>query len=80
MTIARILGAASLAALLMTSAVHAQKAAKPAAYNETPAKLVESTEGFDFERRDVMIPMRDGAQAAHRHPRARRAPGARRSC
>jgi putative CocE/NonD family hydrolase len=62
MTIARILGAASLAALLMTSAVHAQKAAKPAAYNETPAKLVESTEGFDFERRDVMIPMRDGAR------------------
>jgi putative CocE/NonD family hydrolase len=62
MTIARILGAASLAALLMTSAVHAQKAAKPAAYNETPAKLVESTEGFDFERRDVMIPMRDGAK------------------
>ena len=62
MTIGKTLGAASLAALLMTSAVHAQKAPKPGAYNETPAKLVESTEGFDFERRDVMIPMRDGVK------------------
>jgi predicted acyl esterase len=62
MHIGKTLGAASLAALLMTSAVHAQKAPKPGAYNETPAKLVESTEGFDFERRDVMIPMRDGVK------------------
>ncbi|MBU4436367.1 MAG: CocE/NonD family hydrolase [Alphaproteobacteria bacterium] len=64
MTISRILGAVAMAALLGTSAgaVQAQKAPEPAALSETPAKLVESTQGFDFERRDVMIPMRDGVK------------------
>ncbi|GMU64359.1 MAG: X-Pro dipeptidyl-peptidase [Acidobacteriota bacterium] len=30
--------------------------------SETPAELVESTWGFDHERREVMIPMRDGVR------------------
>src|SRR5579862_9627818 len=38
----------------------------PAAYpnfpSETPAKLVPATDAFDHERRDVMIPMRDGVK------------------
>ncbi|WP_297506311.1 CocE/NonD family hydrolase [uncultured Caulobacter sp.] len=62
MTIAKTLGAAAIAALLMTNAAWAQKAGKSPSYNETPANLVESTQGFDFERRDVMIPMRDGVK------------------
>ena len=28
--------------------------------SETPTNLVQSTTGFDYEKRDVMIPMRDG--------------------
>ena len=30
--------------------------------SETPATLVPSTTGFDYEKRDVMIPMRDGVK------------------
>jgi len=30
--------------------------------NETPDKFVPTNEGFDYERRDVMIPMRDGVK------------------
>ncbi|MCA1815949.1 MAG: glutaryl-7-ACA acylase, partial [Acidobacteria bacterium] len=30
--------------------------------SETPAKLVPTNEGFDYERREVMIPMRDGVR------------------
>jgi putative CocE/NonD family hydrolase len=52
-----------MAALLGTSAGAVQaQAPKPTPLSETPAKLVESTQGFDFERRDVMIPMRDGVK------------------
>jgi putative CocE/NonD family hydrolase len=56
--------AASFAALMLAAASpgFAQKAAKATSYNETPAQLVESTQGFDFERREVMIPMRDGVK------------------
>jgi len=45
--------------------------------NETPAKLVPTNAGFDFDRREVMIPMRDGVKlhtvilvpkGAHRAP------------
>src|SRR5213593_1308475 len=32
----------------------------PALPSETPAKLAPVTDGFDYVRRDVMIPMRDG--------------------
>src|SRR5712691_9822174 len=30
--------------------------------SETPAKLVPTNDGFDYVRRDVMIPMRDGVK------------------
>ena len=30
--------------------------------NETPAKLEPFTDSFDYSRRDVMIPMRDGVK------------------
>ncbi len=49
-----LIGAAALA--LLPLAVHAQS------YDERPAKPVLATEGFNFERRIVEIPMRDGVK------------------
>src|SRR5271166_4478326 len=44
----------------------AQTPEAPAKYaelpSETPAKLVPATSSFDYEKRDVMIPMRDGVR------------------
>jgi putative CocE/NonD family hydrolase len=34
----------------------------PTLPNETPEKFVPTNEGFDYDRRDVMIPMRDGVK------------------
>ena len=34
----------------------------PAYPSETPAMLLPGTDGFDYVRREVMIPMRDGVQ------------------
>jgi putative CocE/NonD family hydrolase len=34
----------------------------PTLANETPEKFVQTNDGFDYERRDVMIPMRDGVK------------------
>jgi len=46
--------------------VVAQTTEAPAKYpdlpSETPAKLVPATSSFDYEKRDVMIPMRDGVK------------------
>jgi putative CocE/NonD family hydrolase len=43
--------------------LHAQaRPATPSLPSETPARLVPATDGFDYERRDVMIPMRDGVK------------------
>ena len=52
----------------------------PALPSETPATFEPVTDSFDYVKRDVMIPMRDGVQAAHRHPRAEGRAAARRSC
>ncbi|HTS90084.1 MAG TPA: CocE/NonD family hydrolase [Gemmatimonadales bacterium] len=57
----------SLLSLLpaLTAALAAQQAPPPqypALPSETPAVLVPRTEEFDYERRDVMIPMRDGVR------------------
>jgi len=51
-----------LATLGVAEHVRAQNAAPPAAtlQNETPERFVPRTDGFDYVRRDVMIPMRDG--------------------
>jgi hypothetical protein len=54
-----------LGALLFITPSNAQTS-PPATYpdfpSETPAKLMPTTGGFDHERRDVMIPMRDGVR------------------
>ncbi len=54
-----------LGALLFITPSNAQTS-PPATYpdfpSETPAKLVPATGGFDHDRRDVMIPMRDGVK------------------
>jgi len=54
-----------LGALLFITPSNAQTS-QPATYpefpSETPAKLMPATGGFDHERRDVMIPMRDGVK------------------
>ena len=51
-----------LAALGGVEQVRAQNAPPPAAtlQNETPERFVPRTDSFDYVRRDVMIPMRDG--------------------
>ncbi|MEO8190253.1 MAG: CocE/NonD family hydrolase [Acidobacteriota bacterium] len=51
---------ALLAALLSSSPMAAQKTSPPGTLpSETPAKLEPATFGWDYFRRDVMIPMRD---------------------
>ncbi|ODU21625.1 MAG: glutaryl-7-ACA acylase [Sphingomonas sp. SCN 67-18] len=58
----RVMTAAALAAglVLATGTATAQKRA-PAA-SDTPRTFVQATEGMDHERREVMIPMRDGVR------------------
>jgi uncharacterized protein len=58
----RVVFLAVLAAFGGAEHVRAQNAAPPAAtlQNETPERFVPRTDGFDYVRRDVMIPMRDG--------------------
>ena len=56
---------AALIALALSGAAVAQEAAAPQYPNypsETPATFKQSDEGFDYERRQVMIPMRDGVK------------------
>ncbi len=62
----KIFLAALLAAALLTNMAAAQTAPAPPKYpdfpSETPAELKPSTFGFSYERRQVMIPMRDGVK------------------
>src|SRR3954465_12508212 len=58
---------AGLAAVAFVEAPSAQNPSPPSAPSqslpsETPAKLVPVTDSFDYARRDVMIPMRDGVK------------------
>ena len=63
-----ILLAAGLAGLLLRPSVDAQTPQRPAppAYpglpSETPATFEAMTDSFDYVKRDVMIPMRDGVK------------------
>ena len=63
---ASVLLANTIAALLLAASAAAQSSSPQSTQatlaNETPAKLVPATTGFDYERRDVMIPMRDGVK------------------
>ena len=59
------LAASLFAALLLPAALVAQNPPRrPAAGlpSETPARFTPTNDGFDFTRRDVMIPMRDGVR------------------
>ncbi len=49
-------------ALFVAEPSAAQTAPYPALPSETPAKFAPRTESFDYVRRDVMIPMRDGVK------------------
>ena len=51
--------ACATAIVLSPARVAAQKPTLP---SETPAKFTPATSTFDYERRDVMIPMRDGVK------------------
>src|SRR5262245_21681975 len=54
-----------LGMLAVSPHVLAQKPAptpKPSLPSETPAKFYRVTGAFDYERREVMIPMRDGVK------------------
>ena len=57
---------ASLLALLFTCPAPLRAQEAPAKYpdfpSETPSKLAPVTSSFDYENRDVMIPMRDGVR------------------
>src|SRR3982750_4069892 len=58
---------APLFALLFVGPVTAQTSSPPPARypalpTEPPARLEPATDGFDYVKRDVMIPMRDGVQ------------------
>ncbi len=59
-----VLIAAALASILLATPAQSQQAAPqyPGLPSETPAHLVPSTQSFDYIRRDVMIPMRDGVR------------------
>jgi len=58
------LAAVFVALLLFIALAAAQTAAPPAKTlpSETPAKFEPTNDGFDYIRRDVMIPMRDGVK------------------
>ena len=51
-----------LNAFLLASVLHAQTPQYPNYPSETPPDFKPTNAGFDFERRDVMIPMRDGVK------------------
>jgi len=61
-----VLGGVVLAALLSGRTLSAQatpqQSTKPEMPSETPAKFEPVTESFDYTKRDVMIPMRDGVK------------------
>ena len=57
-----LLFAVLLTAAGMLQAADAPQAKYPDYLSETPAKFVPATASFDYERREVMIPMRDGVK------------------
>jgi uncharacterized protein len=57
-----MLGALLAAALLVNSSAAQSVQQQPKLPSETPARFEPVTDGFDYIRRDVMIPMRDGVR------------------
>ena len=71
MKLTKLFGRPSLVVCLLSAGpllnpASAQTTEAPAKYpdfpSETPAKLVPATSSFDYDKRDVMIPMRDGVK------------------
>jgi putative CocE/NonD family hydrolase len=60
--LAPVLGALSFVDLSAAQTAAPPPAKYPSLPSETPARLEPSTDGFDYVRRDVMIPMRDGVK------------------
>jgi putative CocE/NonD family hydrolase len=63
----RLVGIACLNGLVFVTAVVAQTpkptpSPKPSLPSEMPAKFTRVTDAFDYDRREVMIPMRDGVK------------------
>src|SRR5258708_11708475 len=56
------LAAFTLVAMTALAQNNSAKPAYPDFPSETPARLQPSTEGFDYARREAMIPMRDGVR------------------
>ena len=56
------LAAFTLVAMTALAQNNSAKPAYPDLPSETPARLQPSTEGFDYARREAMIPMRDGVR------------------
>src|SRR5919206_4748407 len=53
---------ASVLTCLAVLSLTAPRAAAQTLESETPQKFTPTNEGFDYVRRDVMIPMRDGVK------------------
>ena len=51
-----------LSSVAQSNAPASAPPAYPALPSETPARLVPATSGFDYERREAVIPMRDGVK------------------
>src|SRR5437867_2197935 len=67
MTTNRLIALMSVVAVLLVESTAARTSGQqppkyPALPSETPAKLAPVIDGFDYVRRDVMIPMRDGVK------------------
>ncbi len=60
--LAPVLGGLLFGAPLAAQTPSPPAAQYPALPSETPAKFVPATDSFDYVRRDVMIPMRDGVK------------------
>jgi putative CocE/NonD family hydrolase len=58
----RTLTLISLTLALLVLSIKPARAQTPTLPNETPAKIEPTNYGFDYVRRDVMIPMRDGVK------------------
>ena len=52
----------ALSAIAQTNSAEPAKPQYPAYPSETPAQLQAASQGFDYERREAMIPMRDGVK------------------
>src|ERR1700730_13935513 len=60
----RIVPTWNLLGIILVAIISAQSlmAQTPTLPSETPAKLVPTNDGFEYVRREVMIPMRDGVK------------------